>query len=69
VGLEKNGGGNSSPTSLGFLIHKKIKLWWELSFKGVEFKVSIQRAKILHMEGLKVLGDIWQTKDNSLYIW
>jgi hypothetical protein len=26
VGLEKNGGGNSSPTSLGFLIHKKIKL-------------------------------------------
>ncbi len=21
------------------------------------------------MEGLKVLGDLWQTKDNSLYTW
>jgi len=26
VGLEENDGGSSSPTSLGFLIHKKIKL-------------------------------------------
>jgi hypothetical protein len=42
---------------------KNIKLW------GVEFGVSIQRACVLHKERLRVLGGLWQTKDNRFYTW
>ncbi len=48
---------------------KNIKLWWGQLLGGVEFGVSIQRACVLHKERLRVLGGLWQTKDNRFYTW
>jgi hypothetical protein len=48
---------------------KNMKLWWGLTFRGVEFGVSTQKVCVLHKKGLRVLGDPWQTKDNRFYIW
>jgi hypothetical protein len=30
----------------------------EVTFRGVKFKILIQRAQVLHKEGLKVLGSV-----------
>ncbi len=31
--------------------------------------MEFQRAYVLHKERLRVLGDLWKTKDNRFYTW